>query len=75
MDGFWDTAELIKQDVEATVDSSELFFIAVKLGNVEFLAKLLPNKHNLLYKLKEDAHNIFHVVVLHCYVDVFNFDL
>ena len=62
---------MVTKDLEAPVDFSQLFFIAAKEGNVEFLVKLLRNNHNLLYKLNEDGHSIFHVAVFYCRVDVF----
>ena len=72
MDRLWEKAEFGTQDVEAAIDSSQLLFIAAKSGNDEFLVELLRNDHNLLYKVNEDTHSIFHVAVSCRYIKVFN---
>ena len=63
---------MVTKDLEAPVDFSQLFFISEKEGNVEFLVKLLRINHSLLYKLNEDEHSIFFmllfcIVVLMCF--------
>ncbi|KAG6392177.1 hypothetical protein SASPL_146388 [Salvia splendens] len=78
MDRLWDAAESCKEDIEsceenrkATIDSSKLFFIAAESGNDDFLVELFKNDHNLLYKVNESTHSIFHVAVLRRYAKVF----
>ncbi|XP_047941502.1 ankyrin repeat-containing protein ITN1-like [Salvia hispanica] len=64
------------EDIEANearaVDSSTLFFIAAESGNDEFIVELFKNDHNLLYKVNDNSHSIFHVAVSRRYVNVFN---
>lgn len=71
MDIMWGALDKIPMDLEAAVYVSQVFFMAAKEGNVEFLVKLLGNNHSLLYKLNKDGHSIFHVAVLYRRVDVF----
>ncbi|KAL1537564.1 hypothetical protein AAHA92_30062 [Salvia divinorum] len=79
VDRLWDAGESYKEDIEsckedneAAIDSSKLFFIAAESGNDDFLIELLKNDHNLLYKVNKSTHSVFHVAVLHRYVKVFN---
>ncbi|XP_042025419.1 ankyrin repeat-containing protein At5g02620-like [Salvia splendens] len=77
MDVLWDAVESCKEDVEAGVgvdaaDSAQLFFIAAEAGNDEFLVELFKKDHNLLYKVNEDSHSIFHVAVRRRYNKVFS---
>ncbi|XP_057812059.1 ankyrin repeat-containing protein At5g02620-like isoform X2 [Salvia miltiorrhiza] len=72
LDCLWNAAESCEEDTEAAVDTSTLFFIAAESGNDDFLVELLRKDHNLLYKINDKTHSIFHIAVLHRYVKVFN---
>ncbi|XP_042021649.1 uncharacterized protein LOC121769053 isoform X1 [Salvia splendens] len=74
MDCLWEAAESCKEDVEAGTGhvSAQLFFIAAEAGNDEFLVELFKKDHNLLYKVNQDEHSIFHVAVRRRYNRVFS---
>ncbi|XP_047972093.1 uncharacterized protein LOC125214895 isoform X2 [Salvia hispanica] len=62
----------IEADEDRVTDFSTSFFTAVDAGNDVFLVELFKNDHDLLYKVNEKSHSIFHVAVLRRNVNVFN---
>ncbi|KAL9147727.1 hypothetical protein ABFS82_13G190600 [Erythranthe guttata] len=76
LDCLWNIVICQEEDVETTrvvtKNTTKLFFIAAESGNEEFLVELIRRYPDFLYKVNESKQSIFHIAVLHRYVQVFN---
>lgn len=49
-----------------------LLFVAVEVGNTEFLIKLIDYYHDLIWKVNDNNESIFHFAVSHRHKTIFN---
>ncbi|KAL4571291.1 hypothetical protein LXL04_018049 [Taraxacum kok-saghyz] len=55
-----------------TKNSSNVLFVAVEMGNIEFLIEAIRLYPDLLSRVNDDNQTIFHVAVIHRHVDIYN---
>ncbi|XP_057247440.1 ankyrin repeat-containing protein NPR4 [Beta vulgaris subsp. vulgaris] len=69
----WDEVIKLKsEDISKLIgDPWRLLFVAAKWGKVEFLTTLIRSYPDLIWKVDENRHSIFHIAIIHRHEEIF----
>ncbi|KAJ9553634.1 hypothetical protein OSB04_017679, partial [Centaurea solstitialis] len=52
--------------------SSSILFVAAEMGNTRFVIELLRTYPDLIWKVNDDNHTVFHIAVMHRHQGIYN---